>query len=379
LSLSKPKILFLIDGLQTGGAERSLLDLCRRFEGFNPIVVVLSKSLELKPQFEHYGIQVIVFPVPRNYRFRRNAAKLIPIVRQINPAIIHSFLFHADMTLRYLNYDGIKITGLVSNSYSARRLDNLTWRVAMKVKLLKVWDRITLSKIDFFIANSEVIKAAYVKDFSMAEDKIEVINRGRDISKFQSKSQDNAHQIQQKFISVGRLIKSKGYDDLIQSFSFLVREYMNAFLVICGEGPHRLHLENLIAELDLSSKVMLTGSIDDVSIRLQESNYFVFPTYYEGLPGSLIEAMMTKIPIICSDIPENKECLKERMCLFHEVGNQTDLLAKMREAVELDDWDTRTQRAYNYAVAHFEIRKIARQYDEMYLSLIGTKRSENQI
>ena len=81
--------------------------------------------------------------------------------------------------------------------------------------------------------------------------------------------------------------------------------------------------------------------------------------------------MIAGVPIICSDIPENKECLKEGMCLFHEVGNQTDLLAKMREAVASDDWDIRTQRAYDYAVAHFEIGKIVRQYEETYLRLLG--------
>jgi len=96
----------------------------------------------------------------------------------------------------------------------------------------------------------------------------------------------------------------------------------------------------------------------------------ILPSLIEGLPGVILEAMIAGVPIICSDIPENKECLKEGMCLFHEVGNQTDLLAKMREAVALDDWDIRTQRTYDYAVAHIKIGMIVRQYEETYLRLL---------
>ena len=369
--MGKLKILFLIDGLQTGGAEKSLLELCKRFQRIIPVIVVLSDSLELKPEFLKIGIHVFECLLPRNYRFARNAKALIPLLEEIKPDVIHSFLFHADMTLRYLNFEGPKITGLVSNSYSHRRVDQLPWEIALKVKILKIWDRLTSSKIDFFIANSQIIKDAYVKDLSIKKEKIKVIHRGRDISKFQRKSKLFENERQRNFISVGRLIESKGYSDLIRSFSLLERENKKVSLTICGEGPGRLRLGDLIKELDLSTKVRLVGLVNDIPKKLQDSDYFIFPTYYEGLPGSIIEAMLSGIPIICSDIPENRECIKDGMGLFHKVGDQTDLYSKMKEAIVLDDWDIRTQKAYAYAVEHFEIGKIVEQYEETYLKLLS--------
>jgi len=358
--------------LQVGGAERSLLELCRRFEKVTPVVAVLSSSEELKPEFDKYGIPVFIIPLPRNYRFKKNASRLSSLIDEIQPDIIHSYLFHADMTLRYLKLKGPKITGLVSNSYSHRRIAQLPWQVALKVKVLKVWDRFTSSKVDFFIANSEVIKEAYIKDFSIAKEKIQVIYRGRNLAKFQKKTKIRKDESQLNFISVGRLVESKGFIELLTAFSVFQSENKGATLTICGEGPQRQELDMMIGEMGLTSKVMLAGSVDDIPQRLQQSDYFIFPSHYEGLPGSIIEAMLSGIPIICSDIPENRECLKEGMCLFHRVGDQEDLLVKMQEAVSLKDWDTRTDKAYEYAREHFDIDKIANQYEETYLKLLAS-------
>tara|TARA_R110002012_G_scaffold321984_1_gene553067 strand:- start:10991 stop:12103 length:1113 start_codon:yes stop_codon:yes gene_type:complete len=370
--LNKPTILFLIDGLQTGGAERSLLELCKRFIQLIPTVGVLSNSLELKPEFDKHNIPVFSVPIPRNYRFRRNSVQLRMLVDTVKPDIIHSFLFHADMTLRYLEFRGPKVTGLVSNSYSRRRLTQVPLNVAFKVILLKFWDRFTASKIDFFIANSEVIREAYIKELSYKSGKVAVIYRGRKIDEFKKKNKSSEYKFQLNIISVGRLVPSKGFIDLLEAFSLFQKENRKVTLTICGEGPQRQELEKLIRDMELSSTVKLVGSVDDIPDRLRNSDLFVFPTYYEGLPGSIIEAMLSGIPIICSDIPENKECLKDGMCLFHRVGDAQDLFEKMKEANLLTDWDIRTEKAYQYASKHFDIDKIANQYEETYLKLLNS-------
>ena len=112
------------------------------------------------------------------------------------------------------------------------------------------------------------------------------------------------------------------------------------------------------------------GQVDNVSELLSNSSFLILPTHYEGLPGALIEAMLAKIPIFCSDIPENKECVNESMALFHRVGDPEDLLAQMKKGVAINDWDLRTQRAYEYALEKFDIQKIAMKYEEVYKKLL---------
>jgi glycosyltransferase involved in cell wall biosynthesis len=166
------------------------------------------------------------------------------------------------------------------------------------------------------------------------------------------------------------LIERKGHKDLLPSFAELLKSRPNDRLILAGDGEYRGEVEKEIRRLEIGDSVELLGTVSNVSELLGKADFFVFPSYFEGLPGSVIEAMLAKIPIICSDIPENKECLKEGMCLFHKVGDQQDLLGKMQEAISLKDWDIRTDKAYAYAVEHFEIGKIAQQYEKTYLRLL---------
>lgn len=365
----KPKVIFLIDGLQVGGTERSLLMLCRHLVAFTPIVIVLSNSLALLPEFEISGVKVLVKSLPRNYRFKRNARKLKSLVESLNPVIIHSSLFHADMTLRYLDTPAKKVTGLVSTMYSKGRLSQISWFTRMKIKILKQWDRTTSKRIDLFIANSESISKLYTKHVGYSSENIKVIYRGRKLSNFIPRNPKQSGE----FLFVGRLIASKGVSEAIFAFESLIKKHPNITLKIAGDGPEKGNLLRLARSLGLSEKVIFLGQFDLVPELLSEADFFLFPTHYEGLPGALIEAMFARVPIICSDIPENKECVDGTMVLFHRVGNQADLLAQIEKALTLEDWDIRTQRAFEYAAEHFEIGKIAKQYEAVYHTLLANQ------
>ena len=369
--MNKPSIIFLIDGLKFGGAERSLLEIAKRFVKYKPIFYVTSNSLELLQEYRDAGLEVIHFPLPRNYRFEKNAKKLWDKIKDHNPVIIHSTLFYSDMTLRYLKTDIIKVNSLVSNSYSPRRMNQLSIAIRFKVWMLKLWDILSCNMVDCFISNSQVIKTSYIKETKIKESKIKVIYRGRDPMKFQKRAVIESKLPQDPMLlSVGRLIPSKGFAGLIEVFSKFRSQFPGATLTIAGAGPEREELIKIVKGLNLNDSVHLLGSIQNISNELLKANLFIFPTFFEGLPGALIEAMMAKVPIICSDIPENKECLSQDMCLFHKVGDWDDLYNVMEKAFLLGDWDERTKKAYEFAIQNFEINKIVNQYEALYDQLI---------
>ncbi len=365
--MPKPKVLYLIDGLQVGGAERSLLLLCKHLETVTPIVLVLSDSIALKTEFEKLGIQVLVKSLPRDYRFWKHAKSLKSLIDSIRPSIIHSSLFHADMILRYLDTPAKKVTGLVSTMYSAGRLSQMNWVTRQKIGLLKSWDSWTASKIDLFIANSNSIKALYQEKLGYPSSKVQVIFRGREIKTLHPEPSRKKHQ----FLFVGRLIPSKGINEAIQAFALFSKIYPGFEFYIAGEGPDKQSLMDLVQTLEVSDRVSFLGQVDQVAKLLAESSFFIFPTHYEGLPGALIEAMLAQIPIICSDIPENRECVDESMALFHRVGDKSDLVAQMEKAISMTDWQVRSQKAYEFAVEHFDIQKIAGQYEDVYRQLLN--------
>ncbi len=98
-------------------------------------------------------------------------------------------------------------------------------------------------------------------------------------------------------VSVGRLIKSKGFDYLLKSFASAEKK-ADWKLVIVGDGPERANLETLAVSLGIKEKVLFAGAQNDVNIYLQQSEIFAFTSLYEGFPNALLEAMATPLPCI---------------------------------------------------------------------------------
>jgi glycosyltransferase involved in cell wall biosynthesis len=383
LHSSKPTILYILDTLQTGGAEKSLLAITSRLEHFTPVFVTLfAGKHDLARDYEAAGIRVIRLGLPVSNRFKEIAKLVDKIVEREQAVIVHSSIFRSDMVARLIRSKVKIVNSLVNNSYRKRRYDGLNLKGKLALLAVQLWDRWTVGKIDLMIANSQVLVNSHRRTIGLDVNKAVVIHRGREVpvgsSHLKVVSFDNLEILNQRskiqnrtWLCVGRLIERKGHRDLIPAFANLMKSRPQDRLILAGDGPYRREIEELIDRWGVKDSVVLLGTVDNVAARLEEADFFVFPTYFEGLPGSLIEAMLSRTPIICSDIPENRECIKDEMCLFHRVGDQMDLLTKMKEAVVLDDWDIRTQKAYDYAVEHFEIGKIVKQYEETYLQLLS--------
>lgn len=370
--MNKPTIIYLLDTLQTGGAEKSLLAITSKFQYFKPIFVTLFDGRhDLLPDYEEAGIEVIRLGLPVSNRFRELAKYVDKIVIDQKAVIVHSSIFRSDMTARHLNSRVKIINSLVNNSYRKRRYDGLAWRGKISLLAVQLLDRFTIARIDLMIANSQVLVDSHKKTIGLNPRKTIVIHRGRPIP-IQTKVLPSAHRPlpTAQWLCVGRLIERKGHKDLLPAFAELLKKRPLDRLILAGDGEYRGEVEKEIKRLGIDDSVDLLGTVTNISELLEKADFFVFPSYFEGLPGAIIEAMFANLSIICSDIPENKECLKEGMCLFHKVGDKKDLLAKMHEALILQDWQERTKRAFTYASEHFEIGEIAAKYEDVYSNLL---------
>ncbi|GMQ26635.1 glycosyltransferase [Algoriphagus sp. oki45] len=372
MASGKPSILYLLDTLQTGGAEKSLLEITCRFQNFRPVFVTLFDGKhDLLFEYEVAGLKVIRLGLQVSNRFSTIAKLVDEIIVQENAVIVHSTIFRSDMVSRKLKAPIKIVNSLVNNSYRKRRYDGLKLKGKLALFGVQLLDRLTLSKVDLIIANSQVLVDSHRKTIGLDSEKAVVIHRGRPSPKMETNQiWKNNSENTATWISVGRLIERKGHKDLLKAFAQLLHSRPQDKLLIAGDGDFGFVLEKLIQDLGITDSVELLGTVKNVPELLSNADFFVFPSYFEGLPGALIEAMLAKIPIICSDIPENKECVDEYMALFQRVGDSSDLLAQMEKAISLTDWEARTQRAYDYAAKHFDIEKIAQQYEEVYQKLL---------
>lgn len=102
-------------------------------------------------------------------------------------------------------------------------------------------------------------------------------------------------------LNVGRLVPQKGQGLLIEAFAAMGASRDGWSLTILGEGPERARLSDMVERHKLAPDVALPGAVDDPSGYYRRAAIFVMPSYYEGTPNALLEAMAAGLPCIVSD------------------------------------------------------------------------------
>ena len=103
------------------------------------------------------------------------------------------------------------------------------------------------------------------------------------------------------FGHVGRLHEAKNHMFLLELFAVISQENPNSMLMIIGDGELKEQIERKIKELHLESKILLLGARSDVPELLSAMDVFLFPSKWEGLPISVVEAQAAGLPCFISD------------------------------------------------------------------------------
>ena len=111
-------------------------------------------------------------------------------------------------------------------------------------------------------------------------------------------------------LSVGELIKRKNHETVIKALALL--NDSSIVYVICGQGELEGYLKNLCKELKVDEQVYFLGYREDILEIYRIADAFVFPSWQEGLPFALLEAMASSLPVICSDIRGNRDLVKDQ-------------------------------------------------------------------
>ena len=107
---------------------------------------------------------------------------------------------------------------------------------------------------------------------------------------------------------IGRFSPQKNHSFLIQVFAECLKREPEARLLLVGDGELRSDAEKQVKESGIEDKVLFTGVRGDVEELLQAMDVFLFPSLYEGLPVTMIEAQASGLPCVISDqVPE--ECI----------------------------------------------------------------------
>uniref|UniRef100_UPI0006D1A173 glycosyltransferase n=1 Tax=Clostridium sp. NkU-1 TaxID=1095009 RepID=UPI0006D1A173 len=110
-------------------------------------------------------------------------------------------------------------------------------------------------------------------------------------------------------LSSGELIKRKNHEVTIRAIAHL-KQYSNNFhYIICGQGALNEYLRELVETLNVSDSISFLGYRKDMMEVFQVADIFLFPSFQEGLPMALLEAMAYGLPVVCSDIRGNRDLM----------------------------------------------------------------------
>ncbi|MDZ4992179.1 glycosyltransferase [Clostridium perfringens] len=351
------KILFVIDSLGCGGAEKSLISLLNNID-FSKIkvdILVMKKGGE----FEKFlPKKVKILDVPEYFSFLNGEYK-IKIYKKF---LYEIYRIKTSLKLRAnaINKNGIHSEQVVYNSIE-KVLPNInkeydvaiaynqgfpTYFVAEKVRASKkiAWincdyirtkydkdiDNYFYNKIDRIIVVSDFLYNSISEMKYSYKDKMKIILDIVDANLIKKMASDgNIKEFISvngfKLLTVGRLVEVKGYDLLLKTAKLLKKNGHKFKWFIIGEGPERKEMENFIKKNNLVSEVVLLGAKSNPYPYMKHCDLYVQTSKKEGFGLTVIEAKILENVIVTTNFDTSKELIKDNFDGFIVEKKEEDI------------------------------------------------------
>lgn len=167
-----------------------------------------------------------------------------------------------------------------------------------------------------------------------------------------------------KLLYLGRMADDKGVIELLYAIEHLYRNDIKVRLKLVGNGEYINELKNLAAELKINTLVEFMGSVfdkEEIKKYYIESDLYILPTYHEGFPRTLYEAMIFGTPIITTFVGGISGLMKDRVnCLEIEPKSAQSVIDAIQYAINnYHEMEKIAQNAQETVKQIFEIRKLS--------------------
>ncbi len=310
-------VMHVIDSMHGGGAETSLLEVIPGLanRGVRTSIVTLrADDGGLQGRLDGLGV--------RRIRLRRRdplgmTIELRNIVRSECPDLLHTTLFFSNLTGRIAaRMVGTPVvTTLANQDYGPVHRANSRYG-AWSVRAVHAADLITAPLTTRFHAVSADVARVMSRRLRIPMDRIQVVYRGRDPARLGTPTLDRRLQARAALsvgestplvLSVGRLDLQKGVETTIAAFRRVVAQMPDAVLLVAGRPGNANSAVQ--AEVQRTPAVRFLGHRSDVPDLMCAADVLSFPSRWEGLGGTLVEAMALRLGVVASDIPPVAEAI----------------------------------------------------------------------
>ncbi len=177
-------------------------------------------------------------------------------------------------------------------------------------------------------------------------------------------------------LTIGEMIKRKNHEIALKALAKLKNS--NYIFLICGKGELENHLKDVAMNLGIEDKVRFLGFRNDIPEICIVSDIFVFPSYQEGLPVSVIEAMSAGLPIIASRVRGNTDLIEDGIGGFlHEPNDYIGISRSINRVIKDENLRSEMSKYNKIAAKKFEMSEVKKVMRLLYMKVMKDDEDEN--
>ena len=375
----KRKIVFLINSIKFGGAERALANLLSKPEFFEELDVSIL-LLDDEPLEREMPAHIELVKLNSEGSLLKSVINLRDYLKKNSPDLVVSFLVRSNVANAFLRcFSNTPKAVLCERMHLSSHLDNQFSGV--KRFLSSLPPKLAYRFADAVVGVSTGVTNNLVTNFSVPREKAFTIFNPYNIEEISIKAQapSEINTPPEFIISTGRLTPAKNFKHLIEAY--LASDEL-APLCILGEGEQKQELLNFIQARGASGRVLLLGYAKNPFPILAKARYYISASTNEGFPNALVEAMAVGLPVIMTNCPSGPAEILEENEAFHSetkhlgkhgilvpLGNQNELTGAINCLQ-----DNKLKEVYSVKslrrASNFHIDKIAHEYWQFLKSLL---------
>lgn len=332
------RILHVLGGLDRGGAETMVMNLYRAIDKNQvqfDFITHTNRRQAYTEEIEKLGGKIYYFPKFKgiNYFQLKNVWKKF-FKEHPEYRIMHSHVrSYASLYLPIAKKAGLKTIIHSHSTSNGKGFGSVVKRI-MQYPLR--W------QADYFFGCSKEAGAWLFGDKIVNSPKYHILQNAIDTEQYKFNPEIRKQYREElglgdkkTFIHVGRFHPAKNHSFLLEVFDGIHKLDSNTVLLLAGDGPLRQSVEKQIVSLNLQNNVVLLGSRSDVPRLLQAADVFVFPSVWEGLPVTVVEAQAAGLPCFVS-ANITKEVHVSELVKYLPIGNGVDCWVNSINQVSID-------------------------------------------
>lgn len=301
----KKRILCIVGGMNAGGAETFLMKLYRKLDKSKyQMDFYVTDSNEGYYDKEILSLGGKIYrSVPKSKNLLKSLKNLANVVKKNNYKYVMRVSQHSLSTLELLV---AKLNGADVLIYRSSNSKTGGGKINTLLHYFFKWMSIRIPNIKI-APSTEAAEFMFGKNCIINKN-AKILKNGIPLELFQFDEKKrnkirNEFKIEEKFVigHVGRFSEQKNHYYLLDVFSEIVKLNNDSVLLLVGNGNLENKIKERVKRLGLENQVVFAGTRSNIPEILMAMDVFIFPSFFEGLPNSVIEAQATGLPCLISD------------------------------------------------------------------------------